>query len=119
MPLELSQHSPTWHARTPLHSARYGHRSKRFAKAPFERRHVFVDEPPDQHACVCPCVQFLMDASVRASGREPTLKLYGQCTQRATQEDLLCDECRDWCIAIDSDGVVHQLAEPYRKRHGD
>lgn len=32
------------------------------------------------------------------------------CLQAMTQEDLLCDECRQWCVAVDNAGNYHQLA---------
>jgi len=32
------------------------------------------------------------------------------CRQACTQEDLLCDECRQWCYAVDAAGNYHQFA---------
>jgi hypothetical protein len=29
----------------------------------------------------------------------------------ATQEDILCDECRQWCVAVDGAGEFHLLAD--------
>lgn len=34
-----------------------------------------------------------------------------RCCQPMTQEDLLCDACRQWCVAIDSVGVYHRLRD--------
>lgn len=34
-----------------------------------------------------------------------------QCGLAATQEDILCDECRQWCIAVDGAGEFHLLAD--------
>lgn len=36
------------------------------------------------------------------------------CRLRCTQEDLLCDECRQWCYAMDSAGNLHQFAQARR-----
>lgn len=36
-----------------------------------------------------------------------------RCCQRASQEDRLCDACRDWCVAIDSAQVYHRFIDLY------
>src|SRR5690348_14303886 len=56
-----------------------------------------VAKPPDDRVrCICPGSTF-PDIAYR-------------CRQRATQEDAICDECRQWCIAADSNGDVHLIA---------
>lgn len=65
---------------------------------PWARRHALLGgpAPEPQVRCVCPGTTI----------SEPAVL----CQQRCTQEDLLCDECRLWCVAIDHAGNYHQLA---------
>lgn len=37
----------------------------------------------------------------------------GQCSERASQEDRLCDACRVHCVAVDDDGNYHRLIDVY------
>jgi hypothetical protein len=80
-----------------LFTRRYG-RSRRVDDTSWSRRHRGFSD--DSHRCVCPGrVPHVIDSNPP----DP-------CIQRATQEDILCDECREWCVAIDNAGVYHQLA---------
>lgn len=92
----------------PLFTERYGI-STASGHGPAARRHV-PDVPYDQEheiapervRCLCPGTTRLESADCR-------------CRQRATQEDTLCDECRDWCIAIDSEQRIHRLIDLVRR----
>jgi hypothetical protein len=64
--------------------------------------HHHVDQPPTheyRHQCRC------------CGGGRPSRQC---CDQRATQEDGLCDQCRDWCVAVDDAGVYYYLADLFR-----
>lgn len=36
-----------------------------------------------------------------------------RCSERASQEDRLCDACRDHCVAVDGSGRYHRLVDVY------
>lgn len=75
-------------------SNRYGHHDE--ADRAWAARHapLSTHEPtPGPRRCDCP----------GSNG-------YPQCRQTCTQEDLLCDECRQWCYAMDAAGNYHQFA---------
>lgn len=36
-----------------------------------------------------------------------------QCAIRASQEDRLCDACREHCVAVDDSGRYHRLIDVY------
>lgn len=36
-----------------------------------------------------------------------------RCSERASQEDRLCDMCRQHCVAVDESGHYHRLVDVY------
>lgn len=72
---------------------------------PWMQRHAVIGPiHAEQHACVCP--------GTSVEGDPITCRL------RATQEDFLCDPCREHCVAVDSAGVFHHLASLPSARRG-
>jgi hypothetical protein len=95
--------SPRSYSDPPLYTERYGI-STYWEQPPWTHRHHVgggTEWPLVQprHRCRC---------GGPKADYEPQ-----QCHQRATQEDILCDECRRWCVAIDDAGEYHLLADLY------
>ena len=91
----------------PLFSSRYGFRSHLDARLRdrehFGSRHSLADDGEG-----CERHQLLRCACPGSQGR-----CVQRCCQRATQEDRLCDECRNWCVAIDGQRVYHRFIDLY------
>jgi hypothetical protein len=72
-------------------------RTRHWDGAPWRSRHhrtTHPDEPDPLYRCACP----------GPSGRRP-------CNIRATQEDHLCDACREHCWAVDDLHRHHRLID--------
>jgi hypothetical protein len=84
-----------------LFSARYGvaDPARWWDKQPWASRHHRECEPQEvAHRCACP--------GGATSGNK-------QCRLAVTQEDMLCDECRLWCYAVDSSGSYHPFVSVF------
>lgn len=75
---------------TPLNAARWDTATWRFRHSD-EVANGFA---PELYRCVCP----------GTSARR-------RCADRASQEDRLCDACREHCVAVDSVGKYHRLVD--------
>lgn len=89
-------------------SSRYGLKTDPWGAEHWTARHAdhgtvqFGCCPPNpRRACVCP----------GSRGRQG-------CCEVATQEDLLCDPCREYCVAVDADRVYHSLVSLYGPVNG-
>ena len=91
----MSEHLNEWQCLT----SRYGAHHERRNEEPWRGRHCSARADancPPLAWCICPGA---------AVTHPPT-----PCAQKLTQEDALCDECRRWCIGVEPDGRVVQLA---------
>lgn len=73
----------------PLFSSRYGINSRDPEAEVWQQRHLASAAERTRFSCICP-------GGAMEKGRNP-------CQLRCTQEDLLCDECRAWCYAVDEE----------------
>lgn len=76
----------------PLGAARWDTATWRFRHCP----EVVNGFAPDLFRCVCPS--------------SPARR---RCADRASQEDRLCDACREHCHAVDEAGRYHRLVDVY------
>jgi hypothetical protein len=88
----------------PLFTTRYGINDRNPDAELWQRRHLAAaeDERTALH-CICP-------GGATDKARNP-------CRQRCTQEDMLCDECRRWCYAVDLADSRHPFVELYGAAH--
>lgn len=92
----------------PLFTSRYGLRTHLdgWGKPAYASRHTHDKQADSEPWGQCERDQRLRCACPGSPQRE-------QCCHRATQEDRLCDACRDWCVAVDGERVYHRLIDVY------
>lgn len=96
-PVGGKAHLQDWQSFTTRYGLAHRHDPGRIAgyvPPEWAMRHSEPERGPAVHACICPGV---------GPGK-------CSCRQQATHEDFLCDECRQWCVAVDAAGNYHQLA---------
>jgi hypothetical protein len=88
------------------YSTRYGLESAYRHNVPtWQCRHdISYQQPRDKNSCICPGIQTLPFG-------------VSTCHLQITQEDMLCNECRQWCTYLSiNDRRIHRIVELLGKK---